>query len=117
MTHESAAETKKPRTKLADRIKRNIANPPGLRMPTLKLGQKLTNQPCECGTSMLVPSLPMSHCPACHHSWRVKRNAPPRRCPDCQWNLQNWRLRMGVVVMEAGGAIPASSQQQESLIA
>ncbi len=80
-----------------------MATIPQLNTPAL--GKRAYITPCACGNSMLALALPQAHCPACHHTWRAKGLSAPNRCPRCQFNMYQWRVRKGIPVIEVGEAI------------
>lgn len=71
------------------------------------LGRKAYVTPCACKTAMLALPLPEAHCPHCHKTWTSRSAQGPTRCPMCRYDLQRWRLRMGIQLLDAGMVMPA----------
>jgi hypothetical protein len=63
--------------------------------PVKSSGDPRTTQ-CDCGTSMILPKHPTTHCPKCHGSYTSRSLKRPAYCALCHYNLRAWRLRNNI---------------------
>ena len=68
--------------------------------PIKNTGDPRTTQ-CDCGTSMILPKHPVTHCPKCHTTYRARGLKRPAKCAHCSFNLRAWRERNAIPDLNA----------------
>lgn len=69
---------------------------PQLYDPSTEVTLDPTRARCSCRKSVVLPGMPVIHCPKCHDSYTARRLTYPVFCAKCGFNLKNWRLRNGI---------------------